>query len=55
MLNGMKIPRGFMVVMGIIIGTFVGALADNVGLLIVIGLAIGSAAEAVRAKIGPSN
>jgi hypothetical protein len=50
MLNNQKIPTGFLVAMGIIIGTVVGALTDNVGLWIVIGLAIGSAAEAVRAK-----
>ncbi len=50
MLNNQKIPTGFMVAMGIIIGTVVGALTGNVGLWIVIGLAIGSVVEAIRLK-----
>jgi len=55
MLNNQKIPAGFLVAMGIIIGSVVGALTDHVGLCIVVGLAIGSAAEAVRVKKRSSN
>ena len=55
MLNGQKIPTGFMVDMGIIIGTVVRALTGNVGLWIAVGIAIGAAAEFAKAKNGLSN
>ena len=50
MLNSQKIPSGFMVAMGIIIGTVVGALTGNVGIWITIGIVIGVALKFGKAK-----
>ncbi|MCH7736497.1 MAG: hypothetical protein IH872_03745 [Chloroflexi bacterium] len=55
MLKNQKIPTGFMVAMGIIIGTVVGALADNVGIWITVGIVIGAILEFGKAKSGSSN
>jgi|TARA_B100000809_G_scaffold237335_1_gene257093 hypothetical protein len=54
MVNGQKLPKGFFIAMGIIIGTVIGALAGNVGLWIVIGLVAGAAAEYSLSKTNPS-
>ena len=50
MKEGIKIPTGFMIAMGIIIGVVIGALVDNVGLWIAIGLVVGAAVEYTFAK-----
>ena len=50
MIEGMKIPAGFMIAMGIIIGVVVGALTGNVGLWIVVGIIVGAVAEFRIAK-----
>ena len=55
MLNSQKIPSGFMVAMGIIIGTVVGALTSNVGIWITIGIVIGVALKFGKAKKHSSN
>ena len=55
MLNSQKIPSGFMVAMGIIIGTVVGGLTGNVGIWITIGIIIGVALDFSKATKHPSN
>jgi len=45
MFNQLKIHKGFMVAMGIIVGTTVGALTGNVGQWIAIGFVVGAIAE----------
>tara|TARA_B100001146_G_C15999426_1_gene356076 strand:- start:118 stop:285 length:168 start_codon:yes stop_codon:yes gene_type:complete len=55
MLYSQKIPTGFMVVMGIIIGTVVRGLTGNVGIWITIGIIIGVALDFGKAKKHSSN
>ncbi len=50
MIEGMKIPTGFFVAMGLIIGVVVGALAENVGVWIAVGLVVGAIVEYTFAK-----
>ena len=50
MINGQKLPKGFFIGIGIIIGVFIGALTGNVGLWIAIGIVAGAAVEYTFAK-----
>ncbi len=51
MFTQLKMPKGFLVAMGLIIGTVPGAL---VGLWIAIGIVVGAAAEFTVAKTASS-
>ena len=48
--NQIKTPRGLMLAMGIIIGTTVGSLTDNIGVWIAIGSIVGTIAEYAKQK-----
>jgi len=50
MFNQIETPRGFMLAMGIIIGTTVGSLTNNIGVWIAIGFIVGAMAEYAKQK-----
>ena len=50
MFSGMKMPKGFLVALGIIIRSVVGSLTNNAGIWIAIGVIVGAAVEFTMAK-----
>ena len=50
MLKKMKQQKGFWIGISIMVGTIVGALTDNIGIWLPVGIAIGVALETTQKK-----
>ena len=50
MLKKLKQQKGFWIGISIIVGTIVGALTDNIGIWLPVGIAIGVALETTQKK-----
>ena len=50
MIERIKRQKGFWIGMGIMIGSIVGALTDNIGIWLPVGICLGAALEATQRK-----